>query len=103
MPSIRDRAPIRGAFLIFAGSFLGMARTGPLRRRTRSAVVHSIQPVTFFTGALVFWCASLSRRGRRNPLAGMALGFAATIQGAWGGTVFVFSNQAIYDPYLSTT
>jgi putative membrane protein len=91
------------AFLVFAGSFWVWHAPALYNAALRSDVVHSIQHVTFLTGALVFWYAAISRRGRRNPLAGVALGFAATLQGAWGGTVFVFSNQAVYDPYLSTT
>lgn len=91
------------AFLIFTGSFWVWHVPALYNAALRSDVVHSIQDVTFLTGALVFWYAAISRRGRRNPLAGMALGFAATIQGAWGGTVFVFGNQAIYEVYLSTT
>lgn len=91
------------AFLIFAGSFWVWHVPALYNAALRSDVVHSIQHVSFLAGALVFWYAAISRRGRRNPLAGMALAFAAIIQGAWGGTVFVFSNQAIYDPYLTTT
>lgn len=91
------------ALLVFAGSFWVWHAPVLYNAALRSDVVHSIQHVTFLTGALVFWYAAISRRGRRNPLAGVALGFAATLQGAWGGTVFVFSDQAVYDPYLSTT
>ena len=91
------------AFLVFAGSFWVWHAPALYNAALRSDVVHSIQHVTFLTGALVFWYATISRRGRRNPLAGMALSFAATLQGAWGGTVFVFSDRAVYDPYLSTT
>lgn len=91
------------AFLIFVGSFWVWHVPALYDAALRSELVHSLQHVTLLTGALVFWYAAVSRRGHRNPLAGVGLGFAATIQGAWGGTLFVFSNQAIYEPYSSTT
>lgn len=91
------------AFVIFAGSFWVWHVPTLYDAALRSELIHSIQHLTFLTGALVFWYAAISRRGRRNPLAGVGLGFAATIQGAWGGVLFVFSNQAVYDGYRSTT
>lgn len=91
------------AFLVFAGSFWVWHAPALYNAALRSDVVHSFQHATFLTGAMVFWYAAISRRGRRNPLAGVALAFGATLQGAWGGTVFVFSKQGVYDAYASTT
>lgn len=91
------------AFLIFVTTFWVWHVPVLYNAALGSDVVHSIQHITFLFGALVFWFAAISRRGRRNPFAGVGLAFAASLQGAWGGTLFVFSPQALYDPYLRTT
>lgn len=68
-----------------------------------SDALHSLQHLSFLTGALWLWWSAIGRRARRNPLAGVALLFGATLQGAWGAILFVFARQPLYDSYLTTT
>lgn len=91
------------AFLIFVASFWVWHAPALYDAAVRSDLVHSLQHFTFLGGALVFWYAAISRRGRRNPLAGVVLIFAGLLQGAWGGMTFVFAKQPVYDAYLTTT
>ena len=91
------------AFLVFAASFWVWHAPTLYDAAARSDLVHSIQHLTFLVGAVLFWYAAISRRGRRNPLAGIALVFAGLLQGVWGGTTFVFANQPIYRAYSTTT
>lgn len=91
------------ALLIFLASFWVWHAPALYNAALRSDPLHSVQHLTFLLGALVFWFAVLSRRSRRNPLGGVGLAFAATLQGAWGGVLFVFSRQAIYSAYDTTT
>jgi putative membrane protein len=68
-----------------------------------SDVLHGLQHLSFLTGALWLWWSAIGRRARRNSLAGVALLFGATVQGAWGAILFVFARQPLYDSYLTTT